>query len=111
MHDDLRKMIPASNGFAKPEDESSLDNASTNEATNVSKIAQEFEIEYVGMDESSIGTGRVRFNQEQSFLQHIAEFKHVFEHFSTPMADKKSKDDGDNNKEDGKDAFTKATNN
>jgi hypothetical protein len=30
----------------------------------VSKLAQEFEIEYVGMDESSIGTGRVRFSNE-----------------------------------------------
>ena len=110
MHDDLRKMIPASNGFAKGDDESQ-DIGSTNEATNVSKLAQEFEIEYVGMDESSIGTGRVRFIYEYSFLQHIAEFKHVFDHFSTPMTEKKSKDDGDNNKEDGKDAFTKATNN
>ena len=60
MHDDLRKMIPASNGFAKTDDET-VDIGSTNEATNVSKIAQEFEIEYVGMDESSIGTGRVRY--------------------------------------------------
>lgn len=56
-------MIPASNGFAKGDDESQ-DIGSTNEATNVSKLAQEFEIEYVGMDESSIGTGRVRFSNE-----------------------------------------------
>ena len=60
MHEDLRKLIPASNGFAKTIEEESGDIASTNEGTNVSKIAQEFEIEYVGMDESSIGTGRVR---------------------------------------------------
>ena len=110
MHDDIRKMIPASNAFAKAEDESQ-DIGSSNEGTNVSKIAQEFEIEYVGMDESSISTGRVRLNSILTFQQHIAEFKHVFEHFSTPMVEKKSKDEVDNNKEDGKDAFTKATNN
>ena len=67
MHDDLRKMIPASNGFAKTDIES-VDIESANEATNVSKIAQEFEIEYVGMDESSIGTGRVRLILEWLIL-------------------------------------------
>ncbi len=62
------------------------------------------------MDESAIGSGRVR-HLHNIFLQHIAEFKHVFEHFTTPTAEKRSKDDSENVKEDGKDAFTKATDN
>lgn len=111
MHDDLRKMIPASNGFGKSAEDGSEEIGSTNDGTNFSKVGQEFEIEYVGMDESAIGSGRVRHLCLTNHFQHIAEFKHVFEHFTTPIAEKKSKEESENVKEDGKDAFTKATDN
>lgn len=60
MHDDLRSLIPASNGFAKASvEDGNEDISSTNEGTNISKIVQDFEIEYVGMDDSAISNGRV----------------------------------------------------
>ena len=63
MHDDLRSLIPAANAFSKFGNAMDSDNeepASTNDVTNGSKMMMpQFEIEYVGMDDSAIGTGRV----------------------------------------------------
>jgi len=63
MHDDLRSLIPAANGFSKFGGAIDSDNeepASTNDVTNGSKMVMpQFEIEYVGMDDSAIGTARV----------------------------------------------------
>ena len=63
MHDDLRSLIPAANGFSKfggATDSDKEEPASTNDVTNGSKMMMpQFEIEYVGMDDSAIGTGRV----------------------------------------------------
>ena len=61
MHDDLRSLIPAANGFTKnTNDGSDLEEPSTNDASVLNGVKMpEFEIEYVGMDDSAIGTGRV----------------------------------------------------
>ena len=61
------------------------------------------------MDESLIGAnGRVSFYFIY-FLQHIAEFKHVFEHFATQAAntEKKQKEDTKGDSDEEEDAFTK----
>lgn len=69
------------------------------------------EFEYVNMDENILAPGRVR-KCFLIILQHVAEFKHIFEHFTTPMNQndikiKRKEDEKRNNEE--KDAFTKTT--
>ena len=68
------------------------------------------EIEYVSMDDNILAPGRVIIYWHL-LLQHIAEFKHIFEHFTTPMIDsqKDTKQDRKLSNDEGKDVFTKTT--
>jgi len=53
--------------------------------------SEKIEIEYINMEDNALAPGR-----------HVAEFKHIFEHFTTPMNDKnqlKKEDEKSKNKE------------
>ena len=70
------------------------------------------QIEYVSMDENILAPGRVRLAcLDKIGLQHVAEFRHVFEHFTTPMNElsSKKKEDEKRGHDSSKDAFTKTT--
>lgn len=45
---------------------------------------KDIEIEYVNKDDDILAPGRVNYCDINCF-QHVAEFKHIFEHFTTPM--------------------------
>ncbi len=87
------------------------DNGTLNEESkNGKSLLGNIEFEYVNMDENILAPGRVRLLKLNN-LQHVAEFKHIFEHFTTPIAgDKKDKKKEEDKKGDqDKDAFTKTT--
>lgn len=63
------------------------------------------------MDEGVLAPGRVSFSII-IFLQHVAEFKHIFEHFTTPVnqsLQKKKDAEAAFKSHEEKDAFTKTT--
>ena len=62
---------------------------------------QQIEIEYINEDENILAPGR-----------HVAEFKHIFEHFSTPVIDKSLQSKKEDDKQKGsKDEESKNKNN
>lgn len=67
------------------------------------------EFEYVNVDENILAPGRVSIHILIIIKQHVAEFKHIFEHFTVPSTTDKAKkgEDKKESKEEAKDVFAK----